>query len=274
MTAPIADPGIYDIDEATYHDHPALSSSGARRLLPPSCPALFQHERLHGQPHKREYDFGTVAHTLLLGSGPEPYVVDADSYRTKAAQRERDDAYARGEVPLLPAEFDAAQEMAAAVRSHPIAGDLFASGTPEQSLFWSDPVTGVPCRARLDWLSDGIVDYKTTTSVWPTHLSKVIAEFGYHCQAGWYLDGGIELDLVAPMTPFRFVFQAKVPPYLVAVVELDDEALRIGQERNELSREIFRDCTTAGMWPGYSGDIEVISLPAYAARNHYQGILP
>jgi hypothetical protein len=268
-------PGVYDMPEDEYHAHPALSSSGARKLLPPSCPALFHHERENGQKHKREFDFGHAAHLLALGAGPELHVVDASNYQTKAAREDRDAAYARGEVPLLPDEFDKVQAMAAALRQHPRAGQLFAeTGVAEQSVFWTDHETGVQCRARLDYLTNRIVDYKTTTNVHPGHIAKAIDNFGYHQQADFYLMGAIELDLVAPDADFTFVFQDKNPPYLVTVVELDDTALKIGNERNRLALEIFRDCTETGIWPAYGDGIHVISLPAYAERRHYEGILP
>lgn len=269
----ITEPGIYDIPNNEYQKHPALSSSGARKLLPPSCPAIFDHERRHGEERRREFDIGTAAHTLLLGSGPQPHVIGATSYKTKAAQQERDAAYARGDVPLLPSEFDAVQQMVALVRAHPIASELFADGVAEQSLFWTDVETGVECRARPDWLRpDGMVDYKTTTSVAPGHLAKAVAEYGYHMQADWYGDGAAILGLLPEDAPFRFVFQQKTPPHLIAVVELDETALDIARDRNNLAREIFRDCTDAGIWPGYSDDIETVSLPAYEVRRHYQGV--
>lgn len=270
----ITAPGVYDIAEEKYHAHPALSSTGARKLLPPSCPAIYRHEQDNAQPHKREFDFGRAAHMLVLGAGPQLHVVNAPNYQTKDARQERDEAYARGEVPLLPEEFDTAQAMAAALRRHPRAAELFtADGIAEQSLFWIDTDTGVECRVRLDYLTDRIVDYKTTTCADPGHIAKTVANFGYHQQADWYLTGAIELDLIAPDAEFLFVFQSKTPPYLVKVVELDDTALKIGAERNQRARETFRDCTESGIWPGYGDNIEVISLPMYLQRRHNEWVL-
>lgn len=261
---------VDDMPDDEYHAHAALSSSGARRLLLPSCPAIFDWERQHGEERKREYDFGHAAHTLLLGTGPQPHVIDSDSYRTKAAQQERDAAYARGDVPLLPDEFDAVQEMVAAVRNHPRAGELFSAGRAETSLFWTDSATGVPCRARPDWLrDDAIIDYKTSPNVAPNHIPKAVADFGYYMQADWYLTAAVELELLPPDAPFYFVFQAKNPPHLIKVVELDEVALSIGRDRNAMAREVFRDCTESGIWPDYGSDIELISLPAYEIRRHY-----
>ncbi len=264
--------GIIDMPEDEYHAHPALSVSSAKKLLPPSCPAIFKHERDNGQGHKRVFDFGHAAHLVVLGAGPELHVIDAEDYKTKAARQKRDDAYARGEVPVLMDEFNTVQAMAAALRRHPLASSLFAEGgLAEQSLFWTDPYTGVACRARLDWLSHRIVDYKTTTSANPAQIAKAVDSFGYHMQAAWYLEGAIGLDVVPEDAEFLFVFQDKNPPHLVTVVELDETALKIGHDRNQYAREIYRDCLEADVWPAYSNDIERISLPAWAQRRHFEG---
>jgi hypothetical protein len=267
----ITEPGVYEMPDDEYHADPvpagSLSSSGARQLL--ACPALFRYEREHPSTPSRTFDFGHAAHLVVLGAGPELHVVDADSYQTKAAREERDQAHARGAVPLLPAEFDAVQAMAAALRAHPRSSELFAEGgLAEQSLFWRDPEMGVWCRARPDWLSHRIVDYKTTTRASLRHISQAVANYGYHIQAAHYLAGAIELDLVAPDAEFLFVFQEKTPPYLATVVELDDDAMKVGYEQWRRALEIYRDCTAADRWPTYSSDIELISLPGWAIRAH------
>jgi hypothetical protein len=267
QTTLITEPGIYSIPADEYHAHPALSSSGARRLLPPSCPALFKWERDNGQGHKRVFDFGHAAHKMVLGDGPELVVVDAADWRTKAAKEERDAAYAEGNVPLLPAEFETVQLMAAEQRRHPAAFEP-TSGKPEQSLFACDPATGVWLRARLDWLpdpSDGrmrIVDYKTTVSAEPAAFARSVAKFGYYMQAAWYLDIVHALG-IADDPAFVFIAQEKTPPYLVCVFELDEYALRIGRKRNREAIEVFADCTARGEWPGYATEVATISLPAW-----------
>lgn len=273
MKSPTVAPGIYDMPEDEYHAHPALSVTAAKKLLPPSCPAIFRHEQLAEKQQRRAFDFGHAAHLVVLGSGPELHVVGADNYLTKKAKTERDEAYARGAVPLLPDEFDTVQNMATALRRHPLTEELFAEGgLAEQSLFWTDPDSGIACRARLDWLSHRVVDYKTTTDVEPGQISRTVEKFSYHCQAAWYLDGAAQLDLIAPDAEFLFVFQDKNPPHLVTIVVLEPEDVQIGRERNRLAREIYRDCIEVDVWPSYSNGIVRISLPAYARRRHHEGI--
>src|SRR5215469_11135399 len=112
----ITEPGIYEIDEATYHGDPvpggSLSSSGARKLLPPSCPAKFAWERENPPEPTKALDLGTAAHSLVLGIGKPLAWIDAEDWRTKAAKEWRDAARAEGSVPLLLHEFNQVDAMA------------------------------------------------------------------------------------------------------------------------------------------------------------------
>jgi hypothetical protein len=266
-------PGVYEMPHAEYLADPvpggSLSSSGARLLLPPSCPAIFRYRQDHPPESTAVFDFGHAAHKLALGEGPPLAVLDAEDWRTKASREWRDAARAEGSVPLLRAEHEQVQAMAAALREHPLASSLLEPGTgrAELSLFWADD--DIWRRARLDWLplpGPGrliVADYKTTVSADPVAaLGKHVASYGYHQQAAWYLDG-VRL-LIADDPAFVFVFQDKSPPYLVTVAELDFQALEIGRARNRQAIERYRDCRESGLWPGYSDDIELISLPSWA----------
>lgn len=275
----IDQPGVYDIPADEYHADPveggSLSSSGARLLLPPSCPALFKHRRESPQPPKREYDFGHAAHKLVLGEGADIVIVRADNWRTNAAKEQRDTAYAAGKVPLLEDEYEKAVEMAAAVRTHSIANALLQRGKAEQTLVWQDP-SGVWRRALVDWLPTHsgrpiLVDYKTTQSADLNSIRKSVANFGYHQQAPWYLDGFTALGL-GEKPAFVFIFQEKTAPYLVTVVQLDDVALQVGRALNQQAIEIYRDCTEADLWPTYTQDIELVSLPRWAQHAYLEDI--
>lgn len=279
----IEQPGVYDIPADQYLGDPvaggSLSSSGARKLLPPSCPARFKWERDNGPENRPEFDFGHAAHREVLGVGADLVVVEAKDWRTKAAKEARDAAYANGATPLLAADYDIVLGMAAALRAHPLAAALLQPdrGKPEQALIWQDSDTGIWRRALVDWLA-GLgsrrpifVDYKTTIRADAESLQRTVHKYGYHCQADWYLDGARALGWPAD-TAFLFIFQEKTPPYLVNVIELDDLALNIAHARNRQAIEIYRDCTTTGMWPGYADDVIYISLPAWAERRELEEI--
>ncbi|TMU98060.1 PD-(D/E)XK nuclease-like domain-containing protein [Streptomyces sp. DASNCL29] len=269
----ITEPGIYQMSNEDYHaDRGSLSSSGARKLLLPSCPALFRYEQDHPEPRKKTFDLGNAAHKLVLGEGPDLVQIDAEEWRTNAVKAEVAAVRAAGAIPLKPSEHEQVHAMADALRRHPVASLLFdpERGTPEQSLFWRDDRTGVMRRARLDWLPDPragrliIPDYKTCRSANPEALARAVDDFGYHQQDDWYRSAAKALGLADDDAAFVFVCQEKTPPYVVTVVEMDTGARRIGAARNRRALEIFAECTATGYWPGYSDEIAYLSLPAWA----------
>jgi hypothetical protein len=263
-------PGLYDIPESAYHADPvpggSMSSTQARHILSPGCPAIVDYERTH-PTHRDVFDVGTAAHKLVLGKGGELREIPADDWRGKPAKEARDQARAEGATALLSKDMRAVEAMAGAVLQHPTAGRLFTPGgfLPERSIFWQ--TDGVWCRAMcdaliLDSVRPLVVDLKTAPSVDLPHIRKAIANFGYHQQAAHYLEGveSLGFDEVG----FLFVFVAKEPPHLVRVVELDYAALTEGAHLNAKARDLFATCQAAGNWPGYPEDISLITLPPWA----------
>jgi hypothetical protein len=273
-TTTLAPPVIRDdlTAEAYHADRTSISSSGLRALLAPGCPAQFKYDREHPQAPKREFDLGHAAHKLVLGEGEELAPLDFDNYLTKAAKAARDEAREAGVVPLLTHEWEQVQEMADAIRRHPIAGPLFAPGTgrAELSLFWTDPATGVRCRVRPDWLKEmpGLalaVDYKTAKDANPEAVSRAIRDRAYHQQDALYTDG-IWAALKPEDVRFIFVFQSKTAPYLITVRELTQQDRDIGRARNERALRLYADCIANDSWPDWTGpvtEIPQIGMPTW-----------
>lgn len=263
---------VREILAEDYHRHPALSSSGARKLLPPSCPALFKWEQDH-PVDKWEFDFGRAAHKIVLGDdlGDEIKIIEAKDWRTKKAQTERDEARANKITPILRPEWDRIQDMADAIRRHPLAARLLdpEGGKAEQSLFWIDQETGIECRTRIDWLRSQrrgrllIVDYKTAESAEKSKFAKSAMNYGYHQQAAFYMDGvkAVGLD---PDPGFLFIVQERVAPYLVNVVEIDPADIEIGRFLNRRALHIYAECIRTDHWPSYNeSDIDLASFPGW-----------
>ncbi|MDI9901334.1 PD-(D/E)XK nuclease-like domain-containing protein [Rhodococcus sp. IEGM 1409] len=273
MSAP-TEPGLYDgIPDHVYHgDRNSLSSSGARKLLPPSTPALFKYEQDH-PVFKNTFDFGHAAHAEVLGTGMDIVEVIADDWRTKAAKETKAAIHAEGKTPLLTKDLAKVHEMADALRSHETAATLLSNGKAEQSLYWRDQATGIMRRARPDWLPNVtgsrmvVVDYKSAVSADETDFAKAAGDYGYHCQAPWYLDGIIDLG-IHPDPEFVFVVQEKEPPYLVNVVQLAPDALELGRQLNRIAIETYVTCRQTGIWPGYGEDIKLVDLPPWVYNQH------
>lgn len=277
MSAPVITEGVYDMPDAVYHSiKDRLSCSGAKKLLPPSCPAIYRYELDNPPETKPHFDFGHAAHQKLLGAGAKLRVIAADDWKSAKAQQARKEAHAAGEIPLLTKELEVVDAMVAKVREHPIASALLNPdyGNPERSLFWDDPRTGVPLRGRLDWLpvpQPGrrllVADYKTAVSSAPASFSKSAADYAYMMQDSFYLDAvrALEID---DNPAFLFVVQMKTPPFLVTVIELDEDAKRIGRGLNNRAIDTYIDCMTTGNWPGFSDEVELVSLPKWFTYQH------
>jgi hypothetical protein len=265
------EPGRYDIPEDQYHRDPlrhlggSLSSTTARKLLPPSCPALARWEVDHPQL-KSAYDLGSVTHRLVLGSGCPILEVPAKDWTAAGAagKAAKDKARAEGSVPLLSKDLAKARAMRDAVHADPLARALLTlpGGAPEQTLIWQED--GTWCRAMFDRLGDPSVDLKTCESVDDDHLTKAVWNYGYHVQRVFYGRG--YRAIYGRPVDFYFIFVQKDPPHLVRVVQLDAELERIGEQKVDEALDVWRDCQKTGTWPGYPpiGDITLIGPPRWA----------
>lgn len=281
--------------EYAYHRHPALSSSGAKKLTPPSTPAHYAQWRRDDRVAKRQFEIGRAAHTMVLGTGPTIHVLpeDVTSWQTKAAREERDFARELGRVPVLDREYKELEAMAEEIRRHPVASFLFqrqryengrlidATGEPEVSLFWRDEMAGVDKRCRLDWLSflltrEGVLlvpDYKTCVSASPEAIDRALRDYGYHQQAQWNTEGIQALGLAggAPVL-FVFVFQEKTAPYLVNVQAVHWQTLQVAERKNHEAVQLFRRCTESGEWPGYGFPIGHAQLPYWELKRELEAM--
>ncbi len=295
FTGAITEPGLYgDIPEDLYHRDPvperSLSVTSSKVLLEAGGPAKFKYARDHGSRSSKSMDAGTRAHALVLGKGAEHIaLLNFPNYRTDKAQDAKKAAIAAGLIPTLPHEWAEAQEIAGAVLRHPTTGGLFTDGDAEISMFWRDPEFGIWLRGRIDYLIyvDGrptIVDFKTSKDAGPDAWDRSVYDFGYYRQDPWYREGlaaclGCDRDKV----DFIFAVVETEPPYLVATYYISDgspgeygaptpDDVALGREHNLIAREKYRDCTEAGIWPGYSEEIERLELRYYDRQRIERGI--
>lgn len=294
---PTPPPGAYaGMPEYLYHRHPALSSTGAKKLTAPSTPAHYRSWRDTEQEPRRDFEIGRAAHTVVLGTGAPLHVVEAATWQTKAAKEERQLARDLNRIPVLAAEYEEIQAMADAIRSHPVASVLFArqryeggqllpaTGTPEVSLFWHDPLSGIDKRCRLDWLPSAVSesgalyvpDYKTCNSASDDAISRALRDYGYHQQAEWNTEGihacGLNVvdgGVLAPVV-FLFVFQEKTAPYLINVKAIEDKTFEIASRKNFEAAQVFRRCMELGEWPGYPFGIGRAQLPYWDLRRELE----
>lgn len=256
------------MNAAQYHALAALSAGGAI-ILANETPAHYWRTspfNPHRQPDETsvEFDIGTAAHLAVLEPAlfaERVALIQAENYRTKAAQEARDIARADGVTPLLPHQHNTVQRIKEALRAHKLAAALLSGGMAEATYQWS--TDGVPCKLRADYLvGEAIVDLKTAESAHPRAFAAAAFRLGYHQRAAWYLDGANANAL--PSTRYVFVVVEKDPPHLVACYELEERALDWGRLLNSRALDVFARCRKTNDWHGYAPGVETIALPTYA----------
>ena len=261
------------MNNTDYHAHAAVSKShldqvarsplhywarylDPNRIVPEPTPAMAIGSAVH-------------THVLELDQWDARYVSAPDGIdrRTKAGKAEWEafTTAATGRTVLPKADADLVMRMAHSVFTHPAAAMLLAlPGKAETTHMWTDAATGLQCKCRPDWLTDDgrlLVDLKTTEDA-GRGFAKSIAQWRYHVQASWYLDG-IEQATGTRPEQFLFLCVEKKAPYAVAVYAADAEMIAAGAQTAARDLDVLATCKAANAWPGYSDQIEPISLPPW-----------
>ena len=259
-------PGLYDLEAAEYHADPiaegSLSQSRAKVLLEEGGPAKFKAAQDGPRVEKKEFDEGTAVHALLLGKGQERLeLVDADDYRTKAAQDARDAAYAAGKTPLLPKQLAAVRRIVDQV--NPAIREMFTEGDAEVSMFWQH-ASGLWLRGQADYYIPGvaILDLKTMRDTSNRAFSRAVWDHRYYMQAAWYRRG-VEA-LTGERLPYIIVGVEKTAPYLARAKVLTEDYLAVGEAHMDQAIATYLHCTETGHWPGHPTDVEPLAPPPWA----------
>lgn len=266
-------PGVYyRVPAEEYRSWPYASKS--RLLAFRKSPA---HALLPDHPTAPK-SLGTEAHAAVL----EPDLFERMAVRCKTmhrGSREWKDIVAAnpGKWLIQDDDWEAIIRIRDRILNHPKAGPLVrCKGTPEASIVFDDPITGVRCKARADRITAaGIVDIKTARSAEWRDFQYAADEYGYFLQSALYRRG--VLARYGRTMPFIVIAVetgddpvpppgAKVGSFGVAVYILDGE-----HAERELDSALaqWRQCVETGEWPGY--DERVLNLPEPPrAAYHYR----
>jgi len=148
------------------------------------------------------------------------------------------------------------------VRIHPAASVLLGEGTAEVSVFNQCIETGLPLKARMDWVRENaIVDLKTTEDASPAGFAKSVSNYRYDLQAAHYrrmlkLQGRGDL-------PFYLIAVEKEAPFAVAVYRLDEGDLTLADMQMQQQLRAIASCCEFNSWPAYSREVETLTLPKW-----------
>ncbi len=274
-------------NNVTFRDYQKMEEVNVSALLELLLsPKQFKHRLSHTRLETDAMRIGSAGHTAIL----EPmqflreYVLQPGEFpdskgvmkpATKRLQSCKDwwaEQKLAGVTVLTEDQYKLAESMQRAVRKHELANGLLKDGAPEVTMRWEDAETGIPCKGRLDWLTDtAIVDVKTTRHPSRYAFARQAAKLNYHTRLAWYQDGHALATGRGP--EFRFpVFIVAVQneaPFDVVVYRVPDEALAAGRAKYRGLLDTLAECIANDSWPGVAPD-EIVSLdlPSYALNTN------
>ena len=263
------EPGIHTISNDAYHQGPGISRSALMEFK--RSPYHYWYKYLN--PYYVEDSatpaqiFGNALHTFIL----EPKEFEKQFFtlakfdkRTKAgAERWKQIQAEQGIKTFLKEEqYQELQQMAESLKKNKLALQLIENAQIEQSLFWTDPDTGILCKCRPDILRPTLVaDLKTACDGSAWAFSKAIYDYGYHIQAAMIQEALRAIKKIE-VTSFWFIVIEKSAPYVVSTYKLDAASLEKGQEDFKALLQHYKSCLETNDWPAYVA--QEISLPNYA----------
>lgn len=135
-------------------------------------------------------------------------------------------------------------------------------GQAERTFYYVDPLTGVGCRVRPDWMAvfnGWIVDIKTAADASPNGFAKSVTNYRYHVQDPFYTDGLKENGI--DFKGFCFIVVEKEPPHPTGVYFLPVEAKNQGRKEIRQNLNVYADCLSSGIWPGYTDQLTELTMP-------------
>ena len=231
--------GIFSLPAAEYFaDHGAVSQSMLKTFM--DRRRLYEAYFVTGvaQPPEPTDPMrkGTATHTAILEPDrfealvktyPRDILASNGAVSTKEAKAFRDEHQAAGRVVLKESEAAQVRAMAESVRK--VLGKwLDYPGRKEQAVYWTDSITSLPCKLRLDWLIERqtaiLFDLKTSADASPPKFRNRCEDGGYWLQASHYVDG-IKAALGVEAVEFYFVVVETDYPHACALYSIDHASL-------------------------------------------------
>jgi len=273
--------GIYkSVTNEQYHADPAISSTKLKKLANSTA---YHFKYALENPQTMEGDsilLGSLVHTLVGEPKKltDQYIIESQPLSDKTKLEKNGGS--KGEwdamkkqsqdqgLPLVKHEiYRNGIAMRNSVFAHPLWQVMADRQKAEISLFAE--IEGIPVKARYDLLiGDTIIDLKSTReSLDNENLSRVIAKLGYHFSAAMYIEVGKALSL--PMKKFRWIFVENTAPFACRFVEASEEMLETGKQEFYACLEVYKSCKNSNNWPGYTQNIEQLSLPVWYKNKEF-----
>lgn len=190
-----------------------------------------------------------------------------DSYRTKEAQAWKAAQEAEKKIVVTAAEMEEAR---AAVKmltqTCKSSADIFAKS--KSQVIVAANVLGANVKGLIDLAPEGenfLADLKTVSTFSLEGFAKQVANFGYHMQAGIYLNLWNAKHPEDQRTGWKFIWQDSAAPYEACVTELAPQDIEAGWLYASTLIQRLLDATAADCWPMAFEQETITTRPTWAA---------
>lgn len=250
--------------QTTHDAYAALPGVNWSTLKEMTRSALHYHSRLDTPREDTPgMAMGRAIHTAVLEPDrfPLEYVV-FDGPRRAGNEWQAFAAANAGRTILKRDEYQTCLNVRDAVRAHKPAARLLRRGKAEMTLRWTDPITRIRCKARLDHVHAGaITDLKSTQDVDARTFGRLAERMGYHLQLAFYRMGMDALGMRPG--PVRIIAVEATAPHDVAVYTLAEDDLLASMDVVQGLLQRVKECRRKRRWPGrYVGE-QPLDLPPW-----------
>lgn len=269
--------GVKDMPMQDYLAAHGISQSGLKKLA--RSPAHYKYALDHPEPSTPDQIIGAIFDTAVFN--PDALktciYVRPSHYESKGENKPWHDGATfckewtatHQDKPIISqSDFSDVLLMRDEVFKHPAAAMALKTGKGA-TLFCEDADTGLQLKGRPDWMSGNVIlDLKSCQDASPDGLARAVATFGYDVQAAFYLDIAAVLNL--GKEHFLFIATEKSAPFATAVYELDVDSIAIGRSKYRRLLNRYLECVVSDSWPGYSKNVERLSLPKWAKASEFR----
>ena len=244
----------HDVPESVYRASPEWAASDLKSVIDYGLEAT--HTKKYGKDNPPKITtpamkFGSMVHKFILEHSDFNKCYGLlDDKRSKVGKAKALVMQEQGVQTYTSAELDTLIGIEQSLYKNDFAVSVLnkSSGKAEQSFWWTHRETGLPCKARCDYVVDDmVIDLKTTGEggANPDKFTRSIVNFHYHLQAAHYLQA-------TGAKRFIFIAVEKTHPYSVGVYELSQNFIEKGYELQEQTLQEILEATTSKFWRGYT----------------------
>ncbi len=188
-----------------------------------------------------------------------------------------------GKDVLAAKDIERVLKMAGVARAHPVSRVVFdqmaAHGAAEQSMFATDPISGVGLKIRPDYMLAPcaafphglIIDGKSAADADVEGFGRAVWNYSYGLQASLYRRV-YRLAMRTEQEPaFLWLAQEKEAPHAAAYYGAGEDLCAHWAPKIDALLKRVSQCQETGVWPGYPTTVATLALPAWAEKRMQEG---